>query len=111
MPKRYLIRLRPDRAWRSARLQFAGRTLRDLLLEAIRYGEQPEVRARLTTVRAAARRLQPHYVESFFRAAFARLGGSLRQTTFAAPSTANPTSAPTASTTPSRTLARAEPPC
>ena len=98
------------------KLQFAGRPLRDLLLEAIRYGEQPEVRARLTTVldhaldraklqnlledqalapdamdatrvqrvreeleRAAARRLQPHYIESFFRAAFARLGGSLRQ--------------------------------
>ena len=98
------------------KLQFAGRPLRELLLEAIRYGEQPEVRARLTTVldhafdraklqnlledqalapdamdatrvqrvreeleRAAARRLQPHYIESFFRAAFARLGGSLRQ--------------------------------
>ena len=98
------------------KLQFAGRPLRDLLLESIRYGEQPEVRARLTTVlehaldrarlqnlledqalapdamdatrvqrvreeleRAAARRLQPHYIESFFRAAFARLGGSLRQ--------------------------------
>ena len=98
------------------KLQFAGRPLRDLLLEAIRYGERPEVRARLTTAldsaldrarlqellaeralapdamdaarvqrvreeleRAAARRLQPHYVESFFRAAFARLGGSLRQ--------------------------------
>ena len=98
------------------KLQFAGRPLRDLLLEAIRYGEQPEVRARLTTVlddaldrkrlrnlledaalapdamdatrvqrvreeleRAAARRLQPHYIESFFHAAFARLGGSLRQ--------------------------------
>jgi SNF2 family DNA or RNA helicase len=29
-------------------LQFDGRPLRDLLLEAIRYGEQPEVRARLT---------------------------------------------------------------
>ena len=98
------------------KLQFAGRPLRGLLLEAVRYGEQPEVRARLTTAldsaldrarlqellaeralapdamdaarvqrvreeleRAAARRLQPHYVESFFRAAFARLGGSLRQ--------------------------------
>ena len=98
------------------KLQFSGRPLRDLLMEAIRYGEQPEVRARLTTVlddaldrgklqelledqalapdamdasrvqrvreemeRAAARRLQPHYIESFFRAAFARLGGSLRQ--------------------------------
>ena len=98
------------------KLQFAGRPLRDLLLEAIRYGEQPLVRARLTTVldaaldrgaleelleeralapdamdasrvqrvreeleRAAARRLQPHYIESFFREAFTRLGGSLRQ--------------------------------
>ena len=98
------------------KLQFSGRPLRDLLLEAIRYGEQPEVRARLTTVldaaldreklqelledqalapdamdatrvqrvreemeRAAARRLQPHYIASFFHAAFARLGGSLRQ--------------------------------
>ncbi len=98
------------------KLQFSGRPLRDLLLEAIRYGEQPAVRARLTTVlddaldrgklqelledqalapdamdatgvqrlreemeRAAARRLQPHYIESFFRAASARLGGSLRQ--------------------------------
>ena len=98
------------------KLQFSGRPLRDLLMEAIRYGEQPEVRARLTTVlddaldrgklqelledqalapdamdatrvqrvreemeRAAARRLQPHYIESFFRAAFARLGGSVRQ--------------------------------
>ena len=97
-------------------LQFAGRPLRDLLLEAVRYGERPEVRTRLTTVldstldrarlqellderalapdamdaarvqrvredmeRAAARRLQPHYVESFFRAAFTRLGGTLRQ--------------------------------
>ncbi len=29
-------------------LQFEGRSLRDLLIEAIRYGEQPEVRARLT---------------------------------------------------------------
>ena len=98
------------------KLQFSGRPLRDLLLEAIRYGERPEVRARLTTVldaaldreklqelledqalapdamdatrvqrvreemeRAAARRLQPHYIESFFHAAFARMGGSLRQ--------------------------------
>ena len=36
-------------------------------------------RVREELERAAARRLQPHYVESFFRAAFARLGGSLRQ--------------------------------
>ena len=31
------------------KLEFEGRPLRDLLLEAIRYGEQPEVRARLDT--------------------------------------------------------------
>ena len=98
------------------KLEFEGRPLRDLLLEAIRYGEQPEVRARLDTAvdqaleqpaiqellekgqlvhdvmdasrlqrvredmeRAEARRLQPHYIESFFREAFRRLGGSLRQ--------------------------------
>ena len=36
------------------KLQFSGRPLRDLLLEAIRYGERPEVRARLTTVLDAA---------------------------------------------------------
>jgi SNF2 family DNA or RNA helicase len=30
------------------KLQFEGRALRDLLIEAIRYGDQPEVRARLT---------------------------------------------------------------
>ena len=98
------------------KLHFEGRPLRELLIEAIRYGEQPEVRARLTTsvahaldrsriqdlledralahdamdtsrvrrvredmVRAEARRLQPHYVESFFREAFQRLGGSAKQ--------------------------------
>ena len=97
-------------------VQFEGRPLRDLLIEAIRYGEQPEVRARLTKVvegafdrtqiqdlieeralahdsmdatnvqriredmeRAEARRLQPHYIESFFLAAFDRLGGTLRK--------------------------------
>ena len=32
------------------KLQFEGRPLRDLLIEAIRYGDQPEVRARLTQV-------------------------------------------------------------
>ena len=30
------------------KLQFEGRPLRDLLIEAIRYGERPDVRARLT---------------------------------------------------------------
>lgn len=93
-----------------------SRSLRDLLIEAIRYGERPEVKAYLTTVldsaldrehlrglldqgalaqgamdlselqrireemeRADARRLQPHYVESFFLEAFKRLGGNARQ--------------------------------
>ena len=32
------------------KLLFEGKPLRDLLIEAIRYGDQPEVRARLTTV-------------------------------------------------------------
>jgi SNF2 family DNA or RNA helicase len=98
------------------KIQFEGRALRDLLIEAIRYGDQPEVRARLTTAvdnaldrqqlqdlledhalahdvmdvsrvyrireemeRAEARRLQPHYIESFFHEAFQRLGGTVRQ--------------------------------
>ena len=98
------------------KLVFDGRPLRELLVEAIRYGEQPEVKARLTRAidgavdrghlrelideralahtvmdaarvaeirddmqRAEARRLQPHYIESFFLEAFRRLGGSTRQ--------------------------------
>jgi superfamily II DNA or RNA helicase len=98
------------------RLQFEGQSLRDLLIEAIRYGDRPEVRARLTTVldqaldrehlqdllnervlahetldvssvqkiredmeRADARRLQPHYIESFFLEGFRRLGGVAKQ--------------------------------
>ena len=97
-------------------LQFEGKPLRDLLIEAIRYGEKPAVRERLNRVvesafdrdelqelleegalvhdlmdtsrvlrvreemeRAEARRLQPHYIESFFIEAFKRLGGSIRQ--------------------------------
>jgi superfamily II DNA or RNA helicase len=98
------------------KIQFEGRPLRDLLIEAIRYGERPEIRARLTQAianavdttqlqnlleeralahdvmdvsrvariredmeRAAARRLQPHYIESFFLEAFNQLGGTSRQ--------------------------------
>ncbi|ANC90829.1 DUF3883 domain-containing protein [Azospirillum humicireducens] len=98
------------------KLQFDGRPLRDLLISAIRYGEQPEVRDRLNRViddavdrdhlqdlledhalaqdsmdasrvhrireemeRAEARRLQPHYIESFFLEAFRRLGGTVKQ--------------------------------
>jgi SNF2 family DNA or RNA helicase len=33
------------------KLQFDGRSLRDLWIDAIRYGEQPHVRARLNTIR------------------------------------------------------------
>jgi hypothetical protein len=98
------------------KLQFEGKSLRDLLIEAIRHGERPEVKAYLTTVldtvldrghlqglleeralahdamdvsqvqriredmeRADARRLQPHYIESFFHEAFKRLGGTSKQ--------------------------------
>jgi SNF2 family DNA or RNA helicase len=98
------------------KIQFEGKPLRQLLIEAIRYGERPDVRGRLTQVianainreqlqdlieeralaqdsmdasrvfrireemeRAEARRLQPHYVESFFLEAFQRLGGTAKQ--------------------------------
>lgn len=93
-----------------------GHALRDLLVEAIRYGDDPEVRARLERVvddaldrdhlrtllaeralshqtldpcrvreireemeRAEARRLQPHFISSFFREAFKHLGGTIRE--------------------------------
>jgi SNF2 family DNA or RNA helicase len=98
------------------KLQFEGKSLRDLLIEAIRYGELPEVRGRLEQVvseavdadhlrqllneqglvqetmdttrvfqvreemeRAEARRLQPHYIGSFFQEAFSRLGGTMKE--------------------------------
>ena len=91
-------------------------SLRELLIDAIRYGEQPEVKAFLERVldttldrghlqtllderqlvhdsmdatriqsiredmeRGEARRLQPHYIESFFLEAFKRLGGTAKQ--------------------------------
>ena len=41
------------------KLQFEGRPLRDLLIEAIRYGDQPEVRARLTHGGRARARPRP----------------------------------------------------
>ena len=93
---------------------FQETPLRKLLVEAVRYGNDPAVRARLeeaidnavdrdrvrdlleqrslvTTAmdtsqimhiredmeRAAARRLQPHYIRTFFLQAFARLGGTI----------------------------------
>jgi len=95
---------------------FEREPLRKLLIEAIRYGEQPEVRAKLERAvdsavdqkrvrqllnarslaadnmdtsqimeirgemeRYAARRLQPHYIQSFFTQAFGALGGTLRE--------------------------------
>lgn len=95
---------------------FRETSLRDLLLEAIRYGDRPEVRARLNQAvdnlvdrqrcqelleeralardvmditrvqrirqdfeRAQARRLQPHFIEAFFKAAFEHLGGTLHK--------------------------------
>ncbi len=98
------------------KLTFDDKPLRKLLMEAVRYGDRPEVRARLDQVvdaamdreklrnlieehalahdsmdasrvreiredmeRAEARRLQPHFVASFFDEAFKRLGGTIRE--------------------------------
>ncbi len=95
---------------------FGERSLRDLLLEAIRYGDSPEVKAKLTQVvdealdrqhiqalideralshdsmdaskirkiredmeRAEAKRLQPHFIQSFFGEAFRHLGGTISE--------------------------------
>jgi superfamily II DNA or RNA helicase len=97
-------------------LTFEDRPLRDLLMEAVRYGDQPKVRARLFQVvdraldrkhlrelvenralahdamdvtrvrqiredmeRAEARRLQPHFIASFFLEAFRLLGGTIHE--------------------------------
>ena len=94
---------------------FEARPLRDLFMEAVRYGDRPDVRERLfqaidgvvdteridalvarnkltregldpATIRgvreeierAAARRLQPRHIHSFFEAAFAEAGGVAR---------------------------------
>lgn len=98
------------------KLQFEGQPLRKLLIEAIRYGDREDVRARLSQAiehavdqphlqglleeralahdamdasrvariredmeRAEARRLQPFYIESFFKKAFEWLGGTMRE--------------------------------
>lgn len=95
---------------------FEGQALRDLLVEAIRYGERPEKKAELfrkvdgavdvdaieklvaerkltsegmnpnavaeireQMERAAARRLQPHFVGAFFREGFTMLGGRIAE--------------------------------
>ncbi len=95
---------------------FREQRLRDLLIEAIRYGDRPEIKARLHQIvdnltdrkhcqelleeralakdsmdasqvqriredmeRAEARRLQPHFIESFFLEAFRILGGSIKE--------------------------------
>jgi superfamily II DNA or RNA helicase len=97
-------------------LSFDERPLRELLLEAIRYGDRPEVKDRLFQVvdkaldteqlrqllesralshdsmdvsvvrriredmeRAEARRLQPHFIASFFMEAFRQLGGTIHE--------------------------------
>jgi len=94
---------------------FHQRSLRDLLIEAVRYGERPEVKQSLSVVvdatvgdalrrviheralvsdvmtagdverireemeRAEARKLQPHFIRSFFMTAFTHLGGAVRE--------------------------------
>ena len=95
---------------------FEGQALRTLLIEAIRYGDRPDIRAELfrkvdgavdvdaieklvaerkltseglnpSTVsaireemeRAQARRLQPHFIGSFFKEAFTLLGGRITE--------------------------------
>ena len=94
---------------------FGETPLRTLLIDAIRYGELPETKAKMEQVidasvaqgieellaeralatdamqhadiaqlralmdEARARRLQPHYIEGAFRAAFTRLGGKIRR--------------------------------
>ena len=94
---------------------FRGDSLRDLLIRAVRYGEQPKVKQHLKTVvdatvgealrqvvheralvsdvmtagdverireemeRAEARKLQPHFIRSFFLTAFTHIGGVIRE--------------------------------
>jgi superfamily II DNA or RNA helicase len=98
------------------KITFDNKPLRELLVEAIRYGDRPDVQARLTQIvdraldheqlvellreralagesmdiarvqaireemeRADARRLQPHYIASFFLEAFKLLGGTVHE--------------------------------
>jgi superfamily II DNA or RNA helicase len=98
------------------KVTFDNRPLREVLMEAIRYGDRADVRARLFQIvddalghdrlrdlveeralahdsmdaskvrrvresmeRIEARRLQPHFIESYFLAAFKELGGTMRE--------------------------------
>jgi hypothetical protein len=98
------------------KITFDNKPLRELLIQAIRYGESPEVKAQLIQVmdaaldrqhlielieeralvhdsmdmsqvmkikeemeRAEARKLQPHFIASFFLEAFKHLGGSINK--------------------------------
>ena len=98
------------------KVNFGDRPLRELLIDAIRYGNDPEVRARLEKTidgaldraelerliaerslagqslgieqvhkireameRIEARRLQPHFIESFFTGAFEEMKGQIRK--------------------------------
>jgi superfamily II DNA or RNA helicase len=98
------------------KVTFDNKSLRELLIKAIREGDSPEARAKLNQVidkaldrqqlitlieeralvhdsmdvtkvmhireemeRAQARRLQPHFIASFFLAAFKLLGGNVRE--------------------------------
>jgi superfamily II DNA or RNA helicase len=98
------------------KITFDNRPLRDLMIEAIRYGERPDTRAKLTRIvdealdrshikeliedralshdsidatrvreireemeRAEARRLQPHFIQTFFLEAFRLLGATIRE--------------------------------
>jgi hypothetical protein len=97
------------------KVNYDGESLRKLLINAIRYGNMPEVRERLNKVidgaldkeelnrlikerslnsrdfgkidvtqikedmeRLEARRLQPHYIEGFFKAAYGTINGQMR---------------------------------
>lgn len=98
------------------KMTFDNKPLRDLLIEAVRYGNDPEVRERLWRVvdhsldqdklrklleeraltedamdvsgvmeireemeRAEAHKLQPHFIEAFFLAAFKSVGGKIHR--------------------------------
>jgi SNF2 family DNA or RNA helicase len=98
------------------KVNYNGESLRNLLIEAIRYGNRPDVKEKLNRIidgaldkeelerlikerslnsrdfgktdviqikedmeRLEARRLQPHYIETFFKAAYGTLNGQIRE--------------------------------